>query len=133
MMPLYFLMLKRLLLASALVLVTAGLALCNSDCMKVNWEHLELNDQQRSQIKEVDSQWRSKASGLFPRLQQKQDKLNRLMREPEANPQQVMQLQQEVHQDKMELNMHATQLYLNKKRILSPVQRQKLEHMLEAH
>ncbi len=97
---------------------------------KVNWESLELSDDQRLRLTELDHQWHQTAEEAVPRIQRNQQRLRQLMASPNPSEEDVLAIQQRIHQDKLNLKMQATQIFLMKRKVLTPPQQAKLRKML---
>ena len=108
-------------------------AIARQEYVHVNWDTLDLSSYQRNHLNELDQQWKSTVNELAPRIHQNQKKLKQLMSNPEADAGEIMQLQQEIHQDKSKLKIEATQIFLNKRKVLNQEQRDRLRQMLNLY
>ncbi len=107
--------------------------MAKDEIVEIDWESLDLSTQQREQLHQLDRQWKSSVSQVAPRLQSNRKKLKTLMASPGGREEDILQLQQQIHQDNARLRMDATQIYLNKRRILNREQEEKLRYILNSH
>lgn len=128
--------LRTVLTPLAAVLVLAVLlgawsqALAKQGYVQVNWDRLDLSSQQRNSLNNLDEQWHGTVSEVAPRLHENERKLKHLMRSPNADEEEILSLQQQIHKDKAQLKMEATQIFLNKRKVLNKEQQQKLRNMI---
>jgi Spy/CpxP family protein refolding chaperone len=97
---------------------------------QVNWETLDLNPQQRATLYSLDRQWRISVAEVAPKIAAKEHRLKQMMNACNANEDDILHLQQEIHEDKMHLKMQATQIFLDKRRVLTPEQNAHLLQMM---
>lgn len=101
-----------------------------AEFIEVQWERLELSTSQRSNLTTLDRQWQGRYAELAPRIQANEQKLRALMNSAHPDEHEIMRLQQQIHEDKMQLKMDATQIFLHKRRILSREQDERLMKMM---
>lgn len=121
--------LKAPCVCGLLLSLVTGLA-C-AEYVQVQWERLELSQDQRSNLTHLDKQWQNRYSELVPRIQANEQRLRKLMNASHPDEREIMQLQQEIHEDKLQLKMDATQIFLHKRRILSQDQDKKLMKLMQ--
>ena len=97
----------------------------------IDWAVFNLNTQQRSNIQQLEGQWKQTYQQIYPIIMQDQKKLKTLLSEPDADETQVMMLQQQIHEHENRLRQKATQTYLKKKRLLTPQQQKKLDDLMQ--
>jgi len=102
-----------------------------AEFVQVQWERLELSQDQRSNLTHLDKQWQNRYTELVPRIQANEQKLRRMMNASHPDEREIMQLQQQIHEDKLQLKMDATQIFLHKRRVLSQDQDKKLMKMIQ--
>jgi len=100
-------------------------ASCNLD-----WTKLNLSAQQSSQIQSLEQQWYKDFNDLSPQIRDDQSKLQKLLSEHNADPIQVMALQQSIARRREQLSNAAMQNYLNKRKVLDEKQQKQLEDMM---
>ena len=101
----------------------------NSACA-VNWNKLNLTPAQSAQIQSLEQQWYKDFNELSPQVRDEQLKLQKLVADHNADPIQVMALQQSIARRKEQLSNAAMQNYLNKRKVLDEKQKQQLEDMI---
>jgi exonuclease VII large subunit len=96
----------------------------------VNWTNLELSPQQQSEIGRLESQWQRMYTELYPQIQRDKNELRRLLNSPQSNERQIMELQTRIQINEQRLRQEATRTFLNKKNQLNPVQKVRLQQMM---
>jgi Spy/CpxP family protein refolding chaperone len=96
----------------------------------VNWNKLNLTPAQNAQIQTLEQQWYKDFNELSPQVRDEQLKLQKLLADHNADPIQVMALQQSIARRKEQLSNAAMQNYLNKRKVLDEKQKQQLEDMI---
>lgn len=96
----------------------------------VNWNKLNLTPAQNAQIQALEQQWYKDFNELSPQVRDEQIKLRSLLADHNADPIQVMALQQSIARRKEQLSNAAMQNYLNKRKVLDEKQKQQLEEMI---
>lgn len=112
-------------LQSALVLP----ALADESCC-VDWSKLNLSPQQNQQVQQLESQWQQDYSQIKPSIAEEQRKLQRLLESHNADPVELMAVQQSLTRKKDQLNQAATANYLRKRQVLNENQQHQLEQMI---
>lgn len=125
--------LSLIMLACVLISSWEQAAYAKGDYHEVNWESLELSSQQREDLSELDDQWRQSVQELVPKIRTNERKLKRLMQSSQTDEDQILNLQQEIHDDKSKLKLQATQIFLMKRKILNKNQQGKLMKMMKMH
>jgi Spy/CpxP family protein refolding chaperone len=97
---------------------------------RVNWDNLNLSEDQREQLDSMDQQWKNTVHELAPRIENNRRKLKLMMNESQPDENEIMELQQQVHEDQLKLKMRATKLYLGKKKVLNADQQEKFSQMM---
>jgi hypothetical protein len=121
---------------SLMVLIYVFVSFCSEVEAKpreIDWDSLDLSSQQRDQINQQDEQWRSAVSEAAPRIQMKERKLKKMMSSPQSDEQEILRLQQDIHEEKARLKMEATRIFLNKRKVLKRDQQQKLQNIINLH
>jgi hypothetical protein len=105
-------------------------AQAKSDFQEIQWETLDLSEQQRQSIQQLDQHWHSTVSEVVPRIQEQEKRLKHLMSSQKPDEPTILQVQQSIHQDKSRLKMEATQIFLRKRKILNKQQENRLLRMI---
>ncbi len=103
----------------------AAPASCN-----VDWTKLNLSPVQNSQIQTLEQQWYKDFNELSPQIRDEQSKLHKLLSDHNADPVQVMSMQQSIAARRAQLSNAAMQNYLNKRKVLDEKQQKQLEDMM---
>jgi Spy/CpxP family protein refolding chaperone len=96
----------------------------------VDWTKLNLTPVQSSQIQTLEQQWYKDFNELSPQIRDEQSKLQKLLSDHNADPIQVMALQQSIARRREQLSNAAMQNYLNKRKVLDEKQQKQLEDMM---
>lgn len=96
----------------------------------VDWTKLNLTPVQSSQIQNLEQQWYKDFNELSPQIRDEQSKLQKLLSDHNADPIQVMALQQSIARRREQLSNAAMQNYLNKRKVLDEKQQKQLEDMM---
>ncbi len=123
---------------SILVLFWAAISFCakaqaDNGYVRINWESLELSSQQRDTLNTLDQQWKTVVCKLAPRIRMNEEKLRELMNSDSPDEDQIIKLQEQIHQDKATLKVDATEIFLSKRKALNKEQQQKLREMLNMY
>lgn len=110
-----------------------GQAQAKQEYLEVNWDSLDLSDSQRNNLKNLDNRWKSTVSDIVPRIQTNERKLKQLMQSSKPNEGEILKLQQQIHEDKTQLKMEATEIFLHKRKVLNNQQQEKLQKMINLH
>lgn len=108
-------------------------AMAKEEYVPVNWESLDLSSQQRNHLNSLDQTWKSIVSELVPRIQANEKKLKQMMHCASPNEDEILRLQQTIHEDKTKLKIQATQIFLDKRKVLTKDQQEKLRKMMSVH
>jgi Spy/CpxP family protein refolding chaperone len=100
----------------------------SSSC--IDWSKLNLSGQQNSQIQALEQQWFKEFNEISPQLRDDRTRLQRAISDHNADPVQIMALQQSVARRKEQLSNAAMQNYLCKKKVLNDAQQKQLEEMI---
>ena len=100
----------------------------NTSC-SIDWSKLNLTASQSAQIQQLEQQWYKESGEIIPLIREDQSKLQRTIGDHNADPVQVLALQQQVARRKEQLNSVAMQNFLNKKKVLDSSQKKQLEDM----
>ncbi len=96
----------------------------------INWQRLNLNQQQTQQIQTLESQWNHDYMQIQPAIVDEQHKLARLLSDPRSDPLEIIALQQSIARKKELLRATATTNYLRKRQLLNEEQQHNLEDMI---
>jgi len=96
----------------------------------IDWNKLNLTSAQSTQLKTLEQQWFRESSEIIPQIRDDQSKLQKAIADHNADPVQVMTLQQAVARRKEQLNSLAMQNFLAKKKVLDEGQKKQLEDMV---
>jgi len=96
----------------------------------IDWNKLSLTPAQSNQIKQLDQQWFKESGEIIPQIREEQSKYQKALADHNADPVQVMTLQQAVARKKEQLNSIAMQNFLAKKKVLDDAQKKQLEDMV---
>lgn len=99
---------------------------CNIDYKKLN-----LSKEQSVKIQQLDQQWFEKYQKLQPEIQEKQQKVKKLMAAPKTDPTELIMLQKKVDSLLSELKGEATTILIKKKELLTAKQRDQLQQMIK--
>lgn len=96
----------------------------------VDWSKLNLSPQQTQQVQQLETQWQQDYSQIKPAIADEQRKLQRLLESHNADPVELMAVQQSLTRKKEQLNQAATANYLRKRQVLNENQQHQLEQMI---
>jgi len=96
----------------------------------IDWNRLNLTPAQSNQLKQLEQQWFRESGEIIPQIRDDQNKLQKALADHNADPVQVMTLQQAVARRKEQLNSLAMQNFLAKKKVLDDGQKKQLEDMV---
>ncbi|MCC6978345.1 MAG: hypothetical protein IT343_08490 [Candidatus Melainabacteria bacterium] len=96
----------------------------------VDWSKLNLSAQQNQQVQQLEAQWQQDYSQIKPAIAEEQRKLQRLLESHNADPVELMAVQQSLQRKKDQLNQAATANYLRKRQVLNENQQHQLEQMI---
>jgi hypothetical protein len=122
-----------LMLLVTLMLSLGAQAYARHEYNEVNWDSLNLSNQQRSNLNSLDAQWHNTVTEVAPRIQGNEKKLKLLMNSSKADESQIIRLQEQIHEDKTRLKVQATQIFLDKRKCLNREQQDKLRKMINLH
>ncbi len=105
-------------------------ALADESCC-VDWNKLNLTQQQNQQIQQLESQWQQDYQQIRPALQDDQVRLKRLLETHNADPVELMAVQQSINRKREQLNAAATANYLRKRQVLNENQQHQLGQMIQ--
>lgn len=92
----------------------------------INWENLDLSDEQEVKIKELNEDWKRIEQLIRPKIIRDQQQLKNVMSNPNADEDLIRKLQRDIMLRQKQLRFEATENFLSKRRILNPDQREKL-------
>lgn len=118
------------ILAPTNVFIQPAFAEAPSRC-HIDWTKLNLSPQQNQQIQALEAAWIKEYQELAPAIQEDQKRLAQLLADRQADPVEVMAVQQSIAQKKEKLHNEALKNFLKKKQILNDNQKQQLEFMLK--
>ncbi len=98
---------------------------------EIDYEKLNLSKDQSVKIQQLDQEWFEKYQKLQPEIQEKQQKVKKLMADPKADSTDLIMLQKKVDSLISELKGEATKILIKKKELLSNQQRDQLQQMLK--
>ncbi len=96
----------------------------------VDWTKLNLTPVQSGQIQTLEQQWYKDFNELSPQIRDEQSKLQKLLSDHNADPVQILSMQQSIASRRAQLSNAAMQNYLNKRKILDEKQQKQLEDMM---
>jgi Spy/CpxP family protein refolding chaperone len=96
----------------------------------VNWSGLGLTSGQMTEIDKQEHEWKKTYSDLYPQILRDSRELRQLLNEPHADEDRIRELQSRIEANELRLRHHATQTFLEKKKVLTPGQRQRLKEMM---
>ena len=108
---------KKVVLVIGIQSVLVLPAFAEENCC-VDWSKLNLTQQQNQQIQTLESQWQQDYNQIKPSIQDEQRRLQRLLETHNADPVELMAVQQSITRKKEQLNAAATANYLRKRQVL---------------
>ena len=99
---------------------------CNIDYTK-----LDLSKDQSVKIQQLDQQFFEKYQELQPEIDEKKQKVKKMMAAPKADPTELIMLQKKVDSLISELKGEATKILIKKKELLTAKQRDQLQQMIK--
>lgn len=105
-----------------------GKSPCNH--CNINYKKLDLTKEQSVKIQQLDQQWFEKYQKLKPQIQEKKQKVNKLMADPKGDSTDILMLQKKVDSLISELKGEATKILIKKKQVLTATQRKQLQQMI---
>lgn len=102
----------------------------NRGNVSIDWQLLNLTEDQKRKIKELDLQWTSLEQTIRPKILRDQQQLKTIMVNPNADDNQIRKLQKDIMIRQEQLRYEATENFLSKRRLLNDEQRQKLHKMM---
>ncbi len=96
----------------------------------INWEDLDLSDEQTQRLHQLDAQWAQTYNRLHPQIKQDQFILRKLMESPDGTPEAMMRVQNRLERNRHQLHTSATHILMQKKQSLTDDQRQQLHDMM---
>lgn len=97
----------------------------------INWASLNLSSQQRSTMTQYESEWERLCAQLLPQIDRDKTELMSLLNSPNSDPQRIMELKKRISDNKSKLENKSLEVFLNKKKQLSPDQLQKLQQQMK--
>ena len=97
----------------------------------INWASLNLSSEQRSTMTQYESEWERMCAQLLPQIDQDKTELMSLLNSPNSDPQRIMELKKRISDNKSKLENKSLEVFLNKKKQLSPGQLQKLQKQMK--
>jgi hypothetical protein len=85
----------------------------------VNWQALKLDDNQALEIRALEQDWRSTYDQVSPQISKDKQRLMQLMKTPNANETEMMQVQSRLHQNESVLRQKATSVMMQKRHVLN--------------
>ncbi len=122
---------KKVVLVIGIQSVLVVPAFAEENCC-VDWSKLNLSAQQNQQIQTLESQWQQDYNQIKPSIQDEQRRLQRLLETHNADPVELMAVQQSITRKKEQLNAAATANYLRKRQVLNENQQHQLGVMIQA-
>ncbi len=112
-------------LLSALLLVTMA---PGALAREINWDGLNLNSQQESQINQLEDGWEKTHEEVSSQINRDMAELKQIL--PTGDTLRIRQLQNRITTNKMYLMNQSMETFLRKRDTLSPTQRQQLQKMM---
>lgn len=97
---------------------------------RINWDGLNLSEYQKTKLLELEREWTKINQLIRPKIIRDQQQLKNIMRNPNAQEDQIRALQSDIMMRKKQLQIEATENFLSKRRLLTEEQRQKLHAMM---
>lgn len=121
---------KRVVLVIGMQSALVMPAFADNQACCVDWSKLNLSAQQNQQVQQLESQWQQDYGQIKPAIAEEQRKLQRLLESHNADPVELMAVQQSLQRKKDQLNQAATANYLRKRQVLNENQQHQLEQMI---
>ncbi|MBY0449596.1 MAG: hypothetical protein K2X01_03100 [Cyanobacteria bacterium] len=96
----------------------------------VNWNSLQLNADQNQVIQKLDSEWQSTYGQVYPQIQTDKAKLRTMLNDPNAQSEDVMKMQDQIHRNEQTLRNEAARVFMKKKETLDSSQKQMLKEQM---
>lgn len=96
----------------------------------VNWNSLQLNSDQNQVIQKLDSEWQATYGQVYPQIQTDKAKLRSMLNDPNAQSEDVMKMQDQIHRNEQTLRNEAARVFMKKKEALDSSQKQKLKEQM---
>ncbi|MBX9696186.1 MAG: hypothetical protein K2Z81_27605 [Cyanobacteria bacterium] len=106
--------------------LSPGGACCNIDYSKLN-----LDKTQTARLQQYDQDWFQEYQKVQPEIQGLQQRFKGLLASPEVDSTEVMRVQQQIDQKRSALKSKATQILIQKRRVLQPNQNRLLDGMIK--
>lgn len=102
----------------------------NKGLVNINWTQLNLSEDQAKKMNELDDQWGRIEQLIRPKIIRDQQQLKNIMSNPNADDEQIRNLQRDIMTRQEQLRFEATENFLSKRRILNTKQREVLHKMM---
>jgi Spy/CpxP family protein refolding chaperone len=99
----------------------------------INWELLNLSNQQRARIKVLDLNWQETSWNLSSQIIQDKKKLRFILTDPFASDVEIKNLQNQILVNQKKLRYSAMENFLRKRNVLTFLQKKKLHKMLSKY
>ncbi len=100
-------------------------------CCNIDYNKLNLDRNQTSRIQQYDQDWLQEYQKVQPEIQGLQQRFKGLLASPEVDSTEVMRVQQQIDQKRSALKSKATQILIQKRRLLSSNQNRLLDGMIK--
>ena len=119
------------ILISAFLLTVGNLSVfaIEKNNVSINWEKLNLSKEQGKNIEMLDMKWKKINETIRPQILRDQQKLKCVLKNQNATDSEIRQIQMQILMNQNRLKYEALELFLDKRRLLTPIQRKKF-HML---
>ncbi|HEY9676562.1 MAG TPA: hypothetical protein V6C76_01070 [Drouetiella sp.] len=121
---------KRMTLLSLSFGITCSAAMAEDHC-SIDWTKLRLSPTQQTQISTLETDWNKQYAEIKPAIVTEQQHLSKLLADHNADPVEIMSVQQNVARKKESLNQLAMANYLKKRAVLNESQQYNLEVMMK--
>ncbi len=98
----------------------------------IDWRALNLSEEQEIAIDGLERQWQQTFSQVYPKLRTDQQTLQTLLQSQQASENQVLALQERIHDQQDRLRREAMRTFMKKKSYLSSSQQEQLHAMMRA-
>lgn len=121
-----------------IISLVVALLFCTSNCLAegrgfplIKWEELGLTPAQQAKLAAADEKWSRIYNNLSNRITDKKNKMKILLCNPRSTDFEIRELQKKIFRDKEILRYQALEIFLEKRSILTPEQREMLREVLD--
>lgn len=92
----------------------------------INWECLGLSQQQQARLQQLDQKWLRISRNINSRITDKKNQMKLILINPYSTDLEIRETQKNILKDKKMLRYQAMEIFLEKRSVLSPEQRELL-------